>query len=280
MSDTKSTITATTSPIQILYETEFDTKLCVLVLDHKKWYIGVEIANLLQRETYNLYRSMKVKNIPVRRATPEQVDFLLKINIVKPGTRSITLIPAEQALAFVSEELKKTSTKKKPECNELESLPTTSTLNPSTEPIKINIPVRKLSLPSSMSEITPAPRLSSSALDLTSSAFEALCEVAEDEYTHETCDEMMIDSVDGDDEATYEQSGLVDIKYSPVVKQRLPTLNEIMQPDFFKSFNNKKTSQMLPNFDRNYQFQRNSSASLSTPQRSSGCFSGSAPVCQ
>eukprot|EP01102_Stenamoeba_stenopodia_P009817 TRINITY_DN290_c0_g1_i4.p1 TRINITY_DN290_c0_g1~~TRINITY_DN290_c0_g1_i4.p1 ORF type:complete len:402 (-),score=89.65 TRINITY_DN290_c0_g1_i4:101-1219(-) len=91
----------------------FGKKMSVLTMNDKKWLIGVQMAQLLQRETYNLYRSMKVKYIAVQRATPDQVDFLVKTNVVKPGTRSITFVPFEPAIAYISEEIKKVGTRKK-----------------------------------------------------------------------------------------------------------------------------------------------------------------------
>eukprot|EP01103_Thecamoeba_quadrilineata_P017977 TRINITY_DN6615_c0_g1_i1.p1 TRINITY_DN6615_c0_g1~~TRINITY_DN6615_c0_g1_i1.p1 ORF type:complete len:205 (-),score=24.43 TRINITY_DN6615_c0_g1_i1:50-628(-) len=98
--------------VQVQYQNEFGQNLCILIFDQERYYIGVEIAQLLQRETYNLYRSLKVKNITLRRASPEQVDHLLKTNIVKPGTRSITLIPIEKSRSFIKDELKKLSRKR------------------------------------------------------------------------------------------------------------------------------------------------------------------------
>lgn len=91
----------------------YGKKMSVITLNNQKYMIGVQIAHLLQRETYNLYRSMKVKNLAITRASPEQVDYLLKTNVVKPGTRSITFIPIDQAIAYIEEEIKKVGLRKK-----------------------------------------------------------------------------------------------------------------------------------------------------------------------
>jgi hypothetical protein len=91
----------------------YGKKMSVLTIDNKKYLIGVQIAHLLQRETYNLYRSMKVKNLTIARASPEQVDYLLKTNVVKPGTRSITFVPIDQGLSYINEEINKVGLRKK-----------------------------------------------------------------------------------------------------------------------------------------------------------------------
>jgi hypothetical protein len=91
----------------------YGKKMSIITLNNQKYMIGVQIAHLLQRETYNLYRSMKVKNLTIARATPEQVDYLLKTNVVKPGTRSITFIPIDQAISYIEEEIKKVGLRKK-----------------------------------------------------------------------------------------------------------------------------------------------------------------------
>jgi len=53
-----------------------------------------------------------VKNIEVRRASVEQIDFLLKHDIVRTGTRSITFISLDQSISFLSDELRKLEKKR------------------------------------------------------------------------------------------------------------------------------------------------------------------------
>lgn len=91
----------------------YGKKMSILTINGQRYLIGVQIAHLLQRETYNLYRSMKVKRITVIRGSSEQVDYLLKTNVVKPGTRSITFIPIDQGMAYINEEIKKVGARKK-----------------------------------------------------------------------------------------------------------------------------------------------------------------------
>jgi len=90
-----------------------DKRMSVLHFDGKKWLIGVQVASLLQRETYNLYRSLKIKGIYVKRATADQIEWLFKANVVRPGTRSVTFVPFDPTLSFILEEAKKLSRKKR-----------------------------------------------------------------------------------------------------------------------------------------------------------------------
>ena len=82
--------------------TLFGKRLSVIRLDGEEFLIGVQIASLLKRETFNMYRSMKIKNILIQRANVEQVDFLCKCNAVRTGTHSVTLIPYHSGLYFIS----------------------------------------------------------------------------------------------------------------------------------------------------------------------------------
>merc|ERR1712063_56051 len=81
----------------------FYKKLTVVTIDNKRYLIGVQLATLLQRETFNMYRSMKIKNINIQRATPEIVAFLIKSTAVPTGTHSVTLVPYEDGLYFVAD---------------------------------------------------------------------------------------------------------------------------------------------------------------------------------
>ena len=80
----------------------FGKRMSVLRLEGVDFLIGVQIATLLKRETFNMYRSMKIKNIKIQRATPEQVEFLCLNSAVRPGTHSVTLIPYDAALYFIA----------------------------------------------------------------------------------------------------------------------------------------------------------------------------------
>eukprot|EP01098_Paradermamoeba_levis_P012845 TRINITY_DN5711_c0_g1_i2.p1 TRINITY_DN5711_c0_g1~~TRINITY_DN5711_c0_g1_i2.p1 ORF type:complete len:247 (-),score=47.27 TRINITY_DN5711_c0_g1_i2:174-914(-) len=95
----------------------FGKQLNVIELDSKEYLIGRELAALLNRETFNMYRTMKVKRIEIRRANPEQVEYFAKVGAVRTGTHSVTLIPLSDGVKFVEEalerQMKNTSEKKK-----------------------------------------------------------------------------------------------------------------------------------------------------------------------
>ena len=78
--------------------------LTVVLLEGNQYLIGVEVAGLLQRETYNVYRSLKMKQVPLRRALPDQIDYLTRAKIVAVGTHSVTFVPYAEGLNFISRE--------------------------------------------------------------------------------------------------------------------------------------------------------------------------------
>ena len=73
----------------------------ICTFDDRMYFIGVQLAALLKRETFNLYRSMKIRNVAVSRATHEQILFLLSVGAVRPGTRSLTLLDYTSCSAFI-----------------------------------------------------------------------------------------------------------------------------------------------------------------------------------
>lgn len=96
----------------------FGKQLNVIELDNKDYLIGRELAALLNRETFNMYRTMKVKRIEIRRANPEQVEYFAKVGAVRTGTHSVTLIPFVDGVRFVEEALERQmkNTDKKKKC--------------------------------------------------------------------------------------------------------------------------------------------------------------------
>lgn len=75
--------------------------ISVFTCNDKKYFVGVQLANLLKRETFNLYRSLKIKNVLVSRAKQEHTAFLIKAGAVRGGTHSVTLIDYDSCLAFL-----------------------------------------------------------------------------------------------------------------------------------------------------------------------------------
>lgn len=72
--------------------------ITVITYNNLEYIIGAHLSKALNRETYNFYRSLRKRQIPFRPAPYEFVDVLLKKQIIKKGTRSVTLIPKSQKL--------------------------------------------------------------------------------------------------------------------------------------------------------------------------------------
>eukprot|EP01096_Ripella_sp_DP13-Kostka_P002373 TRINITY_DN1319_c0_g1_i4.p1 TRINITY_DN1319_c0_g1~~TRINITY_DN1319_c0_g1_i4.p1 ORF type:complete len:266 (+),score=112.03 TRINITY_DN1319_c0_g1_i4:379-1176(+) len=81
----------------------FGRRLSVVSFEEKRWLIGVQLATLLQRETFNMYRSMKIKNIGIQRASSDQVTNLVRLGVIPNGTHSVTFVPYEDGLYFVAD---------------------------------------------------------------------------------------------------------------------------------------------------------------------------------
>jgi len=83
----------------------FEQDMCVVEFQYEKWLVGVQVAKLLGRETYNLYRSLKMNNVVLAKATLPQVQYLLQHNLVKPNTRSVTFVSFDQGCEYIRFEL-------------------------------------------------------------------------------------------------------------------------------------------------------------------------------
>jgi hypothetical protein len=76
-------------------------ELSVLIADGQRYLIGVQVAHLLKRETFNMYRSMKIKGVELLKAESDQVEYMITCGAVRSGTHSVTLIPIDQAKQFI-----------------------------------------------------------------------------------------------------------------------------------------------------------------------------------
>eukprot|EP00007_Cunea_sp_BSH-02190019_P003018 CAMPEP_0174234776 /NCGR_PEP_ID=MMETSP0417-20130205/4432_1 /TAXON_ID=242541 /ORGANISM="Mayorella sp, Strain BSH-02190019" /LENGTH=386 /DNA_ID=CAMNT_0015313187 /DNA_START=275 /DNA_END=1435 /DNA_ORIENTATION=+ len=86
----------------------FGNQLSVFIsCDGMEHLVGVQLASVLKRETFNMYRSMKIKEIPVLRANPRELEFLVKIKAVRTGTHSVSLVPYSKGLYFLADSLDK-----------------------------------------------------------------------------------------------------------------------------------------------------------------------------
>ena len=72
----------------------------------QNFLVGVQVSKILQRMTFNLYKSLKRKGVMVRRASPHQVCFLIRTHSVPPNTHSVSLIPYDGAKNFIHQNFK------------------------------------------------------------------------------------------------------------------------------------------------------------------------------
>jgi len=100
-------VISTIKPSDHRWKSLFGVNMSIFTVDNAEYLLGVQIATLLKRETFNLYRSLKIKGVNMVRANPEQVEFLINCQSIKRGTHSVTLIPYEEGLVFISSERKK-----------------------------------------------------------------------------------------------------------------------------------------------------------------------------
>lgn len=89
-----------------------------------KFFIGVQVAKLLRRETFNLYRSLKISGTEIIRCNPGQLELMLQLNKVKRGTRSVTLLSYDNTLAYIAHQMASICHQEIPEaaCTKLEAL--------------------------------------------------------------------------------------------------------------------------------------------------------------
>lgn len=81
--------------------------LTVLLDDEgRRWLIGVQLAAALNKETFNMYASMKLKGVVLLRAKPDHVEWLAGHGAIKGSTHSVTLVPYEAGLAYIQGVLK------------------------------------------------------------------------------------------------------------------------------------------------------------------------------
>lgn len=62
------------SSLRIKWQKYFGRSFSVFEVNGEKYLLGVQMASLLRRETYNVYRSLKIKKIALQRATAAEVS--------------------------------------------------------------------------------------------------------------------------------------------------------------------------------------------------------------
>ena len=85
--------------------TLFHAPFSIVTLKGAKYLLGVQIARMLKRKTFNLYHCMKKKRIELRRATREQLNYFQSVGAVTSGTHSVTFVPYADGLCFIADAL-------------------------------------------------------------------------------------------------------------------------------------------------------------------------------
>ncbi len=82
--------------------------LTILVYEHQynkfqqSFLVGYEVANALNRKTFNIYRSLRNKGIVLDRLSEMKIKELVSFGILKKGANSITLIPFAEGCDYLS----------------------------------------------------------------------------------------------------------------------------------------------------------------------------------
>mmetsp|Transcript_6618 Transcript_6618/g.8826 ORF Transcript_6618/g.8826 Transcript_6618/m.8826 type:complete len:163 (-) Transcript_6618:44-532(-) len=126
----------------------------------KKYLIGVQISKILHRQTFNLYRSLKLKGVEVERASPPQVGFLLRTQSLPPNTHSVSLVPYDGGKDFIIDNWKGEEVRKIPSCStsRMGNLGPRKWSNQSPQPAKPTPPTSSSSSSSSLSLLSSGSR--------------------------------------------------------------------------------------------------------------------------
>lgn len=88
--------------MQQTFRVEHGHSISIVKLDHGYYFIGIQLAKLLKRETSNLYRSFKRHGIELQRATTNQLQWLNSLNIIHVNkTHSVTFVPFLPTLDYL-----------------------------------------------------------------------------------------------------------------------------------------------------------------------------------
>jgi hypothetical protein len=91
-------------------ETWFNYSLTVLwpqEYPSRRFLVGSELCVMMQREPYNLYRSMLIRKVPMHRCEPMEIQSLVHFGIVQPGIHSVTLVNFSEGIEFIRKQLAK-----------------------------------------------------------------------------------------------------------------------------------------------------------------------------
>lgn len=83
-------------------ETHFNSPLSVLEFSPSvRVLVGGQVALLLKRETGVLFRYLQNQQVPLSRASPEQIAYMHQVGAIRPTVQSATFIPYTAGLEFI-----------------------------------------------------------------------------------------------------------------------------------------------------------------------------------
>ncbi len=90
------------SSVQLSLLEKWGDRLPLLLIQGHQYLVGSHVAELLKRETFNLYGSLKRRGIPIWHASDEILRFLISRGSLYVGTTSVSLLRLQEISDFVS----------------------------------------------------------------------------------------------------------------------------------------------------------------------------------
>lgn len=80
-----------------------DEDMWVITYNQQEWLVGVHIANRLNRETFNIYRTLKIRGANLIKLDTMAINYLIAQNIIRAGTHSVTLVPLDFGIELIKD---------------------------------------------------------------------------------------------------------------------------------------------------------------------------------
>lgn len=91
--------------IQMSLLEKWGDRLPLLLIEGHEYLVGSHVAELLKKETFNLYGSLKRRSIPIWHASDDILRFLISRGSLYVGTASVSLLRLSEISDFVSASL-------------------------------------------------------------------------------------------------------------------------------------------------------------------------------
>jgi len=81
----------------------WDEAMVVVSIEGADYFVGAHLAEVVRRETFNLYSSLRRRNIGMRQADTGMVKLLVGKGLIFVGTTSVTLVNKSDVVEFVDD---------------------------------------------------------------------------------------------------------------------------------------------------------------------------------